>query len=63
MGLNALVTRNVAGFVKRFKVCGNWKVHDMEECGRVGRVPDESMMLNTLVRAAIDRMPFLESFR
>ncbi|MCJ1479381.1 hypothetical protein MMC13_008066 [Lambiella insularis] len=62
MGLNALVTRNVAGYVKKFRVWGKWKEHDLEECAKVGRVPDSSMMLSLLVRAAIDRMPALEAF-
>ena len=62
MALNAIITRNVAGWVKKFKVYGEWRDNDLEECARVGRVPDNNMMLNTLVRAAIDRMPALESF-
>lgn len=62
MGLNALVTRNVACYVKTFKVWGKWKDIDLEECSKVGRVPDASMMLNLLVRTAIDKMPVLESF-
>ncbi|MCJ1388160.1 hypothetical protein MMC18_001005 [Xylographa bjoerkii] len=62
MGLNAVVTRNIAGYIKKFKVWGQWKEHDLEECARVGRVPDSSMMLNLLVRAAVDRMPALEIF-
>ena len=62
MGLNALVTRNVSGYVKVFKVCGKWKDYDLEDYAKIGRVPDGSMMLNMLVRAAIDRMPALESF-
>lgn len=83
MALNALVTRNVAGYVKKFKVYGTWKEYDLEACAKVGRltsfcleclsdgvyhtkvgrVPDGSMMINTLIRAAIDRMPSLETFR
>ncbi|MCJ1401210.1 hypothetical protein MMC11_004422 [Xylographa trunciseda] len=62
MGLNAIVTRNIAGYIKKFKVWGKWKEHDLEECAKVGRVPDSSMMLNLLVRAAVDRMPALETF-
>jgi hypothetical protein len=62
MGLTALVTRNVAVYAKHFRLVGEWKDHDREECAKVGRVPDGSMMLNLLVRAAIDRMSALESF-
>ena len=63
MALNTLVTRNVVGYVKSFRLWGSWKEHDLEECAAVGRVPDDSMLLNCLVRAIIDRMPVLESFR
>ena len=63
MGLNALVTRNTAGYVRKFRLWGNWKEHELEECARVGRVPDGSMMLCSLVRAVIDRMGVLNSFR
>ena len=63
MGLNGLVSRNVAGYVKSFEVCGEWKEHALEEHARVGRVPDETMMLNSLVRVAIERMNVLDSFR
>lgn len=62
MGLNALVTRNVANYVRKFKVCGKWKDYDLEEYAKVGRVPDGSMMLNMLVRASLDRMSALDSF-
>ena len=37
--------------------------HDFEGHARVGRVPDSSMMLNIAVRAMVDRMPGLGSFR
>jgi len=63
MGLSGLVSRNVAGYVKTFEVCGEWKEYELEEHSRVGRVPDASMMLNSLVRVAIERMPVLQSFR
>ena len=63
MGLTGLVSRNVAGYVKEFKVCGEWKEYDLQECAKVGRVPDGSMMLNGLVRAAVERMTVMKSFR
>ena len=63
MGLNGLVSRNVAGYVRNFEVCGEWKEHGIQEHAKVGRVPDESMMLNTLVRVAVERMAVLDSFR
>lgn len=62
MGLNGLVSRNVAGYVKNFEVCGEWKEHALEEHAKVGRVPDETMMLSSLVRAAVEKMAVLDSF-
>ena len=62
MGLNGLVTRNYAGYVKRWKVEGDWREKDVEEFAK-GRIPDNSMMLNIAIRAALDRMTILESFR
>lgn len=63
MGLNGLATRNVAGYVKRFRVYGQWKEYDVDECAKVGRVPDGSMLLNGLVRVAVEKMGVLDSFR
>lgn len=63
MGLNGLVSRNISGYVKNFDVCGEWKEHELQEHARVGRVPDESMMMNTLVRVAVEKMIVLDSFR
>lgn len=62
MGLSGLCTRNVAAFVKHYKVCGEWRERDVEEFSK-GRVPDNSMMLNIAIRAAMDRMTMLQSFR
>lgn len=63
MGLNGLVSRNVAGYVKRFKVLGEWKEFEAEDYSKVGRVTDGSMMLSILIRVAIEKMVVLESFR
>ena len=63
MGLNGLVSRNVAGYVRSFEICGEWKECELEEYAKVGRVPDGSMMLNILVKIAIERMEVLEKFR
>ena len=63
MGLNALVTRNVAGLVRSLTLQGQWKEHDLQEFASVGRVPDDAMMLNIAVRAAVDRCCALESFK
>ena len=63
MGLNGLVSRNVAGYVTNFEVCGEWKEHALKDHAKVGRVPDETMMLNSLVRVAVEKMAVLDSFR
>lgn len=63
MGLNGLVTRNVAGLVRSLRLWGEWREHDVGEHARFGRVPENSMMLNIVVRAAVDKMDKLESFR
>jgi hypothetical protein len=63
MGLNGLVTRNVAGLVRSFRLWGEWREHDVEEHARFGRVPENSMMLNVVVRAAVDKMEKLNAFR
>ena len=62
MGLNGLVTRNVAAYVKNWRVVGEWRERDVEEFSK-GRIPDNSMMLNIAIRAGMDRMILLESFR
>ena len=63
MALNGLATRNVAGYVKKFRVHGQWKEHNVEECAKVGMVPDGSMLLNSLIRVAVEKMDVLDSFR
>ncbi|KAL2837967.1 hypothetical protein BJY01DRAFT_251196 [Aspergillus pseudoustus] len=63
MGLNAVITRPYAGLVRSLTLRGDWREQELEEHARVGRVPDSSMMLNIAVRAAVDRMQDLESFR
>ncbi|EDN05875.1 conserved hypothetical protein [Histoplasma mississippiense (nom. inval.)] len=61
IALNAVVTRNVGGLVRSLTLRGEWRENELEEHARVGRVPDSSMMLNIVVRAAVDKMPGLES--
>ena len=63
MGLNSLVSRNVAGYVKKFRVHGEWKEYESQEHSRAGRVTDGSMMLSLLVRVAVEKMAVLYSFR
>ncbi|KAF2462084.1 hypothetical protein BDY21DRAFT_383132 [Lineolata rhizophorae] len=61
VGLNGLVTGDKGQYVKSLRLCGEWREHDLEDFTR-GRVPDSSMMLNTVVRVAIGNMPRLRSF-
>ena len=61
MGLNALVSRNVTNYVQRFGLVGEWRESDIDDYSK-GRVPDNSMMLNIAIRAALDRMENLKSF-
>lgn len=63
MALNGLVSRKVAGNVKTLRLCGEWRDYGAEECAKVGRVPDNDMMLSTLTRVAIEKMTALENFR
>lgn len=63
MGLNALVTRDVASLVRSLTLQGRWKEHDLEEFASLGRAPDDAMMLNIATRAAVDRCTGLESFK
>ncbi|KAF2654000.1 hypothetical protein K491DRAFT_717537 [Lophiostoma macrostomum CBS 122681] len=61
MGLNTLVSRTVTDYVRKFRVVGDWKEHDVEDYAK-GRVPDNSMMLQIAMRAAMDKMKNLEAF-
>lgn len=63
MGLNALVTRNVSTWVRSLRLQGEFKVSDLEEYSKAGRVSESTMILNIAVRAAIDQCKRLESFR
>lgn len=63
MGLNGLVLRNVTAYVKKFRVHGEWKDYELQEYSSIGRVTEGSMMLSTMVRVAVEKMPFLDSFR
>ena len=61
MALNGLVTKPYANVVHDFRVWGQWNELGVEDFSK-GRVPDNSMMLNILLRTAVDRMTKLESF-
>jgi hypothetical protein len=61
MALNGLVTKSHAAVVKDFRVWGEWKEVGVEDFAK-GRVPDNSMMLNMMLRACVDKMVKLRSF-
>lgn len=61
MGLNTLVSRNFADYVQTFRVIGEWREHDVDDYSK-GRVPDNSMMLQVAMRAAMDKMKNLKAF-
>ncbi|KAF2014883.1 hypothetical protein BU24DRAFT_349084 [Aaosphaeria arxii CBS 175.79] len=61
MGLNTLVSRNFTDYVQTFRVVGEWREHDVDDYSK-GRVPDNSMMLQLALRAALDKMKNLRSF-
>lgn len=60
-GLNTLVSRNFTQYVESFRVVGDWREHDVDDYAK-GRVPDNSMMLQIAMRAALDKMKALKSF-
>jgi hypothetical protein len=61
MALDGLVSRNIGGYVKSFRLEGLWKECDLEDFQK-GRVPDNTMMLNIVVKAALEKMDKLEAF-
>lgn len=61
MGLNTLVTRNFTDYIQSFRVLGEWREHDLEDYTK-GRVPDNSLMLQIALRAALDKMKNLQVF-
>lgn len=63
MGLNGLVLGNATAYVEKFRVRGEWKDNELQEYSSVGRVTEGSVMLNTMVRVAVEKMPVLHSFR
>jgi hypothetical protein len=61
MALNGLVTKSYAGVVQHFRLWGEWRDIGAEDFAK-GRVPDNSMMLNMMLRVCVDRMAKLRSF-
>lgn len=60
-GLNTLVSRNFGDYVQLIRVVGEWREHDVDDY-KQGRVPDNSMVLQIALRAALDRMKNLTAF-
>lgn len=60
MALNGLVSSNHAAMVKELRLWGELREPGMEEFAK-GRVPDNYVMLNTIVRAALARMSQIET--
>jgi hypothetical protein len=61
MGLNTLVARNFTDYVQAFRLVGDWREHDVDDYTK-GRVPDNSMVLQIAMRAALDKMKNLQAF-
>lgn len=61
MGLNTLISRSFTDYVQTFRVIGEWREHDVDEY-KQGRVPDNSMMLQVVMRAVLDKMKNLQAF-
>jgi hypothetical protein len=63
MALEGLISspHNVAQYVKSLRLCGEWREMDTDQF-KLGRVPDNTMMLNATVKAAIMRAEKMESF-
>jgi hypothetical protein len=61
MGLNTLVSRNFTDYVQAFRVVGEWREHDVDDY-KQGRVPDNSVLLQIAMRAALDKMKNLRAF-
>ncbi|KAF2216451.1 hypothetical protein CERZMDRAFT_64873 [Cercospora zeae-maydis SCOH1-5] len=61
MALNGLCTEGHATLVEELTLWGKWQEWGIDDFAK-GRVPDNSMMLNIILRAATDKMTKLKSF-
>jgi hypothetical protein len=61
MALNGLVTKSHAAVVHDFRVWGEWRDVGADDFAK-GRVPDNTMMLNMMLRVCVDKMVKLRSF-
>lgn len=60
--LSGLTTNNSATLVQEFCIKGSWLEPRMEDYTK-GKVPDSTMLLNIALRAAVDKMINMKSFR
>ena len=60
MALNGLVAGTHAAMVKELRLWGDWGEPGLEDFAK-GRVPDNTVMLNIITRAAVDRMNQLQT--
>lgn len=60
-GLNTLVSRSFGDYVQLLRVVGEWREHDVDDY-KQGRVPDNSMVLQIALRAALEKMKNLTAF-
>jgi hypothetical protein len=63
MGLHGLVTKGSASLTEDLRIWGELREQYGEEEARSMRVPDQTMMLNTLLRMVVDKAERLQSFR
>lgn len=62
MALSGLATNNTSTLVKDFRVCGTWPEPRREDYHK-GLVPDSTMLLGISLRAVIDKMANITTFR
>lgn len=62
MALSGLATSNSAALVNNLSVKGSWHDSNSEEYTK-GKVPDSTMLLGIALRAAMDKMNNLKTFR
>ncbi|KAM0721470.1 hypothetical protein Q7P37_002394 [Cladosporium fusiforme] len=61
MALNGLATKSYASVVRDLRLWGDWKEPGADDFAK-GRVPDNSMLLNMMLRVCVDKMTRLQSF-
>lgn len=62
MALSGLATGNSAAFVQDLCIAGTWPEPKIEEY-KMGKVPDNTMLVGIALRAAVDKMVNMNTFR